>query len=258
MNYVLAAVLFFMMLMVWGEPYQVNKTQIGEVLDNKPAAKAGLKPGDSVVSVDDQAMEDFISVAMAIRKKPDVSVKLVVKREDQELIFNVIPEKDATRGGVGMIGIKPATPIQGHTKIGVLGAGKKALWQCWNVSQFTVVYLAQKIYAREKPDVAGPVGITQVIVKAVKAGWEDFLFLIAMISLAIGLFNLFPIPMLDGSHVVYYLLEGIRGKPLTAKTLNRINTVGMVLLLALMVFATINDIQRIGSEHSKPSQEQKK
>jgi regulator of sigma E protease len=251
MNYVLATVVFFSMLMVWGEPIQINKTEVGEVMANRPAAKVGLKTGDSVVSVQGQPVEDFVDVALKIHDRPEMPTDIIVKRNGQEIKFTVVPERDKERGGVGIIGIRPATPIQEHKKIGAGAAAQKAVWQCWNISKFTLYYLAQKIYAHEKPDVAGPIGITQVIVKAVKTGWEDFFFLIAMISVAIGLFNLFPIPLLDGGHMLYYVIEGVRGKPVSANVMNKANMVGFALLVSLFIFATFNDIQRIYSERTK-------
>lgn len=248
MNYVLAIVIFFSMLMIWGEPTQTNPTQVGEVMAGKAAAVAGIKAGDHVVSVQGDVMEDFMGVAMKIHGRPEQPTDIVVKRDGQELNFIVTPEKDVSRGGVGIIGIRPATPIQSHVKKGAVDSAKKAVWQCWNISKFTIYYLGQKIMARERPDVAGPIGITQVIVKAVKTGMEDFLFLIAMISVAIGLFNLFPIPLLDGGHVLYYVIEGIKGKPVSAGVMNKANMVGFALLMSLFVFATFNDIQRIYNE----------
>jgi regulator of sigma E protease len=245
MNYLLSSIIFFLMLSVWGEPIQTNRTQVGEVMPGKPAAAAGIKPGDHVLSVNGEKVEDFLEVALKIHGRPEQATEVVVKREDQELKFTVVPEKDTARNNVGIIGIRPATPIQDHKEIGVVDSAKKAVWQCWNISRFTLYYLGQKIVAREKPDVAGPIGITQVIVKAVKTGWEDFFFLIAMISVAIGLFNLFPIPLLDGGHMLYYLIEGITGRPVSEKVMSKANMVGFALLMSLFVFATFNDIQRI-------------
>jgi regulator of sigma E protease len=92
-----------------------------------------------------------------------------------------------------------------------------------------------------------------VIVKAVKQGPEDFLYLIGMISVAIGLFNLFPVPLLDGGHVLYYLVEGIRGKPLSQRVIGKANMVGLALLLSLLVFATMNDVQRLRTPKEKPA-----
>jgi regulator of sigma E protease len=252
-NYGLSIALFFLILTIKGQAIQTNPTEVGTVMDGKPAAHAGLKPGDKVLSVEGVVVEDFVTLASKIQERPLKDTLLRVQRGGNEMEIHVVPEADKSRGGVGIIGIRPAAPVEDHKKIGVGEAGKLAVRQCWNLSKFTLVYLGQKIMSHERPDVAGPLGITQVIVKAVKTGWEDFFYLIGMISVAIGLFNFFPIPLLDGGHMLYYAIEGIRGRPLSQKVMSRANMVGFAFLISLFVFATFNDIQRIGSERAKPT-----
>ncbi len=242
MNYVLATLIFFGMLVAWGESIQLNRTEIGEVMAGMPAEKAGLLKGDKVISVQGEAVDDFVSIASKIHARPGVETDVAFERNGQPMSVKLVPQQQ--ENGPGLIGIKPADPIVEKKKISMVNAGKKAVWQCWNISAFTVYYLGQKIIAHEKPDVAGPIGISQVIVKAVKSGAEDFFYLIGMISVAIGLFNLFPIPLLDGGHVLYYVIEGLRGKPLSMRVMGRANMVGLAFLLSLLVFATFNDIQR--------------
>lgn len=261
MNYVLAIVIFFGMLMIWGEPTQINKTEIGDVIVGMPAEKAGFLKGDKVLSVQGEVVEDFQSLAQKINARPNLDTTVEIQRGETQVSLSVVPEGEKE----GRIGIRPADPITEHKAIGVLGAAKKSFVQCWNISYFTVYYLAQKIAAREKPDMAGPLGIGQVIVKAVKSGPEEFFYLIAMISVAIGLFNLFPIPLLDGGHVVYYVIEGLRGKPLSLNVMGKANMVGLAFLLSLLLFATVNDIQRFrgpkteaSSTEAQPVSEQKK
>jgi len=240
MNYALSIVIFFSMLLIWGEPKQTNPTEIGEVVAGMPAEKAGLVKGDRVIKIQDVAVDDFAQLALKIHERPDLETSVVIERSGQQQTIKVTPQRDP-EGKIGLIGIKPVVE---RSKIGALPSAKKALWQCWNISAFTVYYLWHKISARERPDVAGPLGIGQVIVKAVKSGPEDFFYLIALISVAIGLFNLFPVPMLDGGHVLYYVIEGIRGRPLSNKVIGKANMVGLAMLLSLLVFATVNDVQR--------------
>lgn len=250
MNYVLAVLIFFGMLVVWGDQIQVNKTEVGEAITGMPAEKAGIKTGDKVLKVDGEDVNDFPTLAQKIHGRPGQETELLVLRDGQEFTVKVVPIKDPDKN-IGLIGIKPAAPVTERVQPSVAQAAKKAVWQCWNISVFTVYYLAQKIWARERPDVAGPIGIGQVIVKAVKSGAEDFFYLIGLISTAIGLFNLFPIPLLDGGHVLYYMVEGIRGRPLSQKAMSRANAVGLALLLSLLVFATMNDLQRLRSQPDK-------
>lgn len=246
MNYLLAAVLFFGMLLVWGEPYQTNKTQIGEVVAGMPAEKAGLMKGDSIVSIQGEKVDDFLTIRDRIAERGGQETDIVVQRAGLSIPLKVTPDQDSKKIGIG-----PADPITEKKNVSVIDAAKKSIWQCWNISAGTIYYLGHKIVKHERPDVAGPLGISQVIVKAVKSGWEDFLYLIGLISVAIGLFNLFPIPLLDGGHVLYYLVEGLRGKPLSHKVMGKANMVGLAFLLSLLVFATINDVQRFRGPKEK-------
>ncbi len=255
MNYVLAAVIFFSMLMIWGEAIQTNRTQVGQVMAGMPAEKAGVMPGDRVVSVQGEPVDDFADLAAKIHNRPDQATDLIFLRDGKEIKLTIVPQNEK---GTGLIGIKPADPIVARQKIGVVASVKKSFAQCWDISAGTLYYLGQKIMARQRPDVAGPLGIGQVIVKAVKSGPEDFFFLIAMISVAIGLFNLFPIPMLDGGHVLYYVIEGIRGRPLSPNIMGKANIVGLAFLLSLLVFATMNDVQRFKAMRQKPEIAQSK
>ena len=113
--------------------------------------------------------------------------------------------------------------------------------------------IAGKIWKRERPDLAGPVGIFQMISRAARSGWEDFVFLIGFISVAIGFFNLLPLPMLDGGHGAFYFWEGLRGRRLSPASQEKANTVGLAMLLSLLVFATYNDFLRIRSERAAHS-----
>ena len=247
MNYLLAILMFTGMFLYYGEPVQTNKTEIGEVMAGLPADRAGIRTGDRVMAMNGETVEDFLSLATRIHGMAGETIRLELERQGERRTVEVVPEEDPERG-VGLIGIRPAEPELDRVDVGPLEAAGKATLQCWNISAFTVGYLGQKLIAREAPDVAGPLGIGQVIVKAVKSGWEDFLGLIAMISVAIGLFNLFPIPLLDGGHLLYYAIEGARGRPVGQKTMARANMVGLALLLSLLVFATMNDVRRMRME----------
>lgn len=242
MNYVMAFMLFVGMLVIWGEPFQTNKTEVGEVMAGMPAEAAGLKPGDHVLSVEGETTEDFISVATRISRRPGLSTTLAVSRDGQQRYVTVVPIDD---NGRGMIGIRPADPKTDHRPINFSSALKKGAWQCWNISAGTIYYLYLSVTERRKPDLAGPIGITREIARSAQRGMEDLIYLVAMISVAIGLFNLFPIPLLDGGHVVYYLVEGIQRRPVSEKFMSKFNMVGLALLLSLLVFATFSDIQRL-------------
>ncbi|HOX24076.1 MAG TPA: site-2 protease family protein, partial [Elusimicrobiales bacterium] len=131
---------------------------------------------------------------------------------------------------------KPVSPLYAITS----GA-----YQCWYWTRFTIVTLASKIYHRQDPDLAGPVGIVHMVGQAAHSGLDNLVYLIGLISVAIGIFNLFPIPILDGGHTMLYLWEGISRRKLTEKLIRSTNNVGFAVLISIFLFATYSDFARI-------------
>jgi len=252
MNYVLAVVVFFSMFLIWGKPTQIDKAIVGDLLPGKPAESAGLIKGDQILSVDGTFVDTFTSLAELIQVRASQPTTMMILREEREFEITLTPQLDEKRG-VGLIGVAP--PIEDQ-KMGPLKAFTGALHQCWMISYISLYQLGRSVIKWEKPDVAGPLGIGHVIVKAVESGWRDFWFLIGLISVALGLINLFPIPLVDGGHLVYYLIEGIQGKPVSPKFMGRANAVGAAILLTLVIFATSNDIKRIWFNKDKPVQQE--
>ena len=127
-------------------------------------------------------------------------------------------------------------------------------YQCYYWTALSLKTIAEKIYHKQAPDMAGPIGIFELVGKGVHNGAEDYFFLIALISVAIGMFNLFPIPILDGGHICFFILEAITGKRPTEKTLNNACGVGAFILIGLVLFATYQDIGRLRKrETNKPA-----
>ncbi|OVE77816.1 hypothetical protein BVX98_01970 [bacterium F11] len=243
MNYVLAVVVFFLIFAVWGEQIQINKTEVGEVIAGMPAEKAGLQMGDVILRIDGELVSDFGNIAEKIGIRGNKETLFLIQRGESELTLSITPQQNEEEKR-GLIGIRPAQPVTEDRKISLPQSFISSVRQCWLFSTLTLDHLGKKIMAGEKPDVAGPIGIGQIIFRAVRTGFREFLFLIGLISVALGLFNLFPIPVLDGGHIAYYLVEGIRGKPVSVKVMGRANMVGFALLIMLLVFATYNDFTR--------------
>jgi regulator of sigma E protease len=241
MNYVLAYALFSFVFLLWGNPKPSTDPVVGDLVDGFPAKASGLLAGDRFVTVDGKPVATWAEVAGFIHQNPDQPIVLNVRRGgDTEMKFTVTPRRDS--GGQGLIGI---SPVMGYAPMPlgsalVAGGQQTVFW-----TKQTLTYLGEKIVRREKPDLAGPIGIATVISKSARSGIQDYLFLIAMISLGIGLFNLFPIPMLDGGHLVFFLWEGIFRRPATRRAVQAANAVGLSLLLGILVFATYSDIQRM-------------
>lgn len=253
MNYVIACIIFGALGYIYGQPVISKEPVIGELSPGKPAATAGLVPGDRILSVNDKAVNTWEDAALTIRAtEQGKDIVLDIKREDQELQIKVTPEFELGLKA-NIIGIAPKTDFE---KLSLPQAAVSGVRQSINWTVFTLYYLGAKIYKREKPDLAGPIGIAQVLNRAVKAGWHDFMYLIGLISVGVGLFNILPIPLLDGGHATVFALEGLFRRPINRKVVQYANAVGLSILMFIFMFATYNDIQRLRTAKSVPTSQE--
>ncbi|MBI3299532.1 MAG: site-2 protease family protein [Elusimicrobia bacterium] len=241
MNYVLAFFMFSGVAFFQGLPEASSAAVIGETVEAFPAAAAGLKAGDRVLKVDGTPVAEWKEMAEYVHSHAGKGIQFTYAREGAVAEVTVTPQLDSASGH-GLIGIRPEMT---RRSVGFFESAKLGVNQCWYWTAYTVKTLAEKIYKREKPDLAGPVGIVQMVSRAAHSGFEDLVFLIGLISVAIGFFNVLPIPLLDGGHGVLYIWEGISGRKLTVKIVAAANSVGLAFLMSLLVFATYNDISRI-------------
>ncbi|MFI5346820.1 MAG: RIP metalloprotease RseP [Elusimicrobiota bacterium] len=244
MNYVLAFALFTGLYWVKGLPEASKESVIGNMVMGYPADKAGLQIGDKVTAFDGRALTGWEDLASSIHRSPDHEIDLTVQRGDKTLDVKVTPKKDDDKGVIGIM------PKAEYKPVGLFGAMGESAHLCWIQSKQTVTTIAGKLWKRERPDLAGPVGIFQMVSRAARAGWEEFIFLIGFISVAIGFFNLLPLPLLDGGHGAFYFWEGIAGKRLSSEVMEKANTVGLAFLMSLLLFATYNDVLRIRTERA--------
>ncbi len=248
MNYVLAFVIFFFVIITMGIP-QSNPSKIppviGEVLDNMPAQTYGLEQGDQILEINNTPIKNWKQLVQAIAATPE-GEPVIVKYEQNEQVFT----KEIPVGKDKKLGFA-VEPV--YEKAGVFKAIKVAGYQCYYWTALSLTTIADKLWHKQAPDMAGPIGIFELVGKGVHSGWEDYFFLIGLISVAIGMFNLFPIPILDGGHAVFFLIEGIRGKRVKEKTLERASAVGAIFLLSLVLYATYSDIMRIKNRSAKPA-----
>jgi len=245
MNYFLAFLLFSGVILARGTPEASQEPVIGELASGYPADAAGLRVDDRVVRAQGREIATWQEMADIIHAGTGKSIALDVLRAGAAVRAVVVPRKDPASGN-GVIGIMPKIDYRSVT---VLEAAREGLDQCWLWTAYTVRTLAQKIYRRERPDLAGPVGIVQMVHKAAHSSMEDLIFLIGLLSIAVGFFNILPIPLLDGGHAVLYAWEGVSRKKLTLNAMTAANSMGMVFLLSLLLFATYNDLMRIRAEH---------
>jgi len=237
MNFALAILLFIAVFMVIGTPS--NSTVIGGVLPDRPAAVAGLLPGDRVVAVNGQKVATWMELVSKIHQNPGKEIQLQVLRGEDQLLVKVTPQLDP-HAQVGMIGIEQAWHREGLFSSIVLGV-RQALF----VAVLILESLVQMVTGRVPAEVAGPVGIVQMVGEAARLGIASVLSFAGLLSLNLGLINLFPVPALDGSRLVFLAFEKVRGRPVDPERENFIHLVGFALLILLMLIITYKDILRI-------------
>jgi len=248
MNYVLAFTLFTIVTYAKGIPEAGTAPVIGNMMLGYPADRAGIGLDDTIVDVNGQKIRTWDQAADAIHRYPEKEISITYEHAGQAKTVKVTPRKDETTGN-GVIGIMPK---EVYRAVGFGGAASEGARQCWALTAFTVKTIASKLSHHERPDLAGPVGIVQMVSRAAHSGWDNLVSLIGLISVAIGFFNILPVPLLDGGHAAMYVWEGVAGHPPTKETVARAQNVGIAFLLSLLLFATYNDVLRLRSEHSTP------
>ena len=242
MNYVFAIFLFAFIFNLWGTSAISDEAKIGALAKDSCAQKAGLLINDKILSIDGENIENWLSLTDSLKGKAEKEVNLKILRDDKEMDFNFVLDKNPATGN-GMLGIQPLIIKE---KLPFL---KTISFSCYTVvyqTTFTLQYLWDKLIKWEKPEVAGPIGVIQFMANSAKSGLETYLRLLAVISVALGLFNLFPIPLVDGGMIVLFLLEGIIRKRISTKVIAVYNYIGLGLILLIFLFATYSDLIRLG------------
>jgi regulator of sigma E protease len=241
MNFVLAILLFTIIFMVGVSVPDTTTTRIGFVYEDTPAAKAGLKEGDIVTKINNQEIKSWDELTKVIQPNYGKKMPLEVLRENKPLVFLLVPEYDKERK-VGILGIRSSQKMERDNPFKAFYKG------CVETYSWTVITLKAiwwMISGKIAPEVSGPVGIAQMISVGVKAGFASLVAFIAVLSINLGVFNLFPIPILDGGHILFLVIEAIKGKPVSAEKVKIAQTIGLAVLLLIFLFATYKDIVRL-------------
>ena len=248
-NFIFAILIFTAIFALFGERITAAKVDI--VNPGSAAERAGFLPGDRVISIDGQTIGSFSEMQRIVGTSPDQPLHFVVDRGGKTVEITATPErKEITDhfGNVirlGLLGIqRSASPddwtLKRHDPLTAFGM---ALKECYFVISRSLGYLYDVVTGREAADqLGGPIRIAQVSGQVATAGFVALLNLAAIISVSIGLLNLFPIPMLDGGHLLFYSIEAIRGRPLSESTQEIGFRIGLAFVLMLMIFATWNDL----------------
>jgi regulator of sigma E protease len=234
-------------------PLDPNKPIIGKVLPDYPAAAAGLQAGDIIVTVDDKPVTSRSAFMHQIQNKYDHSIQLGIKRNDQLINLMLTPAKKQLDGGAvtGFIGVQFAEQAwpqdllrTQHYAPGL--AFKKALDRTGQYTILTLQFLRKMLLGQMSlQHVAGPISIAKFAGRSAESGLAYFLGFLALVSISLGVLNMLPIPVLDGGHFMFCIVELIRGKALSQQTIGYCYTMGFVILGGFMLLALYNDITRI-------------
>ncbi|MDC1192253.1 RIP metalloprotease RseP [Candidatus Pelagibacter ubique] len=252
-NFLLAILIFFSVYTFFGKDF--TPAVINEVQKDSPAMVAGLKDNDIVVSIDGNEVTSIMDVSKYIMMSTDEFINFTVNRFDQDLTFRVKPNIVEGEDNLGnkiskrMVGIKLGAYNNevNHVKLGPTKALFYAVNEVYYVSTSSLKYIGSMLTGNgDTTQLGGPIRIAKISGQVAEFGILPFISLMAYISISLGLINLFPIPMLDGGHLMFYGIEKVLGRPLSQKTQEGFFRIGMFLLLSLMFFTTFNDLKDVG------------
>ena len=245
MNIALAFFLFWAVLSFHGTGYISDAPVIGGIIPDSPADTAGLVENDTVLSVNDIEVSSWGQIAEIVHPRPGEETAFMIKRADSVFAINITPimrevATDTGKTEMGLIGIQPTVffepmgPLRGiFPSVLLLGDVFAAIWQ------FVTKALSTGL---EEGDVGGPVLIAKMAGASAQSGWAAFLFFMAALSVNLGILNLIPIPVLDGGHLAFLFIETLRRKPVSFKFRLVAQQVGFLIIIALMIYVTVNDI----------------
>ncbi len=253
-NFVLAVVIFAGVFMLYGK--QTMSARVDSVQPDSAAAEAGFRPGDVVVAIDGREVENFTEMQRIVGASAGEPLAITVDRDGTRLVLKATPALKEVKDNFGNV-----------QRIGILGISRSmapedlklhpvappqavvlAVQETWSVIDRTLGYIGGVIAGREAANqLGGPIRIAQMSGQVASFGFVPLIQLAAVLSVSIGLLNLFPIPLLDGGHLLFSLIEGIRGRPLSERAQEVGFRIGLAIVLMLMIFATFNDIVHLAT-----------
>ena len=252
-NFILAFVIFFLIYTFVGKDF--TPAVINEVQKDSPAMSGGLKQNDIILEIDGNKVESIMDVSKFIMMSTDERIDFKVSRSYEEILLKIQPKIIDGEDNLGnkvkkrIVGIKlgPYNDKINHVKLSPIKAIYHSVYEVYFVSISSLKYIGAMIFGKaDTSQLGGPIRIAKISGQVAEFGIVAFLSMMAYISISLGLINLFPIPMLDGGHLMFYAFEKILGRPLSQKTQEGFFRIGMFLILSLMFFTTFNDLKDLG------------
>lgn len=249
-NFLLSVVLIACLMATFGaaRPY----AGVGEMMPGSAAAEAGFEAGDRIVSIDGEAVEWFSDLVRIVSVQPEMLLKIKVQRGDDEFVLTATPKRHQQLGAegktveIGLLGVRYDPQQMHYERQNPLMAVWLGIQQTASLTEKTLSFLGQVISGRQGTEgIGGPLRIVQYAGITFQSGIENFILFLAVLSINLGLINLFPIPILDGGHLLFFAVEAIRGRPLGPQAQEYGFRFGLILVLILMVFVTWNDLVQL-------------
>ena len=247
-NFLLAILIFAAFFTLVGTP---RTNVIGAVQPNSAAAAAGIQSGDHILAVAGRETPTFDDIFNVVATRPNETVEVTIKRDGSiremrvQLGSDYLEDVSGQKHKRGLLGVYPGTGI--GDPVPVYRAVPFATEYTWGMTRAIADGLVQLIRGAISPkQLGGPIKIAQVAGQGIELGWLPFVQLLALFSINLGFINLLPVPMLDGGHLLFYTVEAVRRRPLSAKALDWAFRGGLAFILALLVFTTFNDLGGLG------------
>jgi regulator of sigma E protease len=252
-NFVLAVAIFTSLFMIFGRPSDSPRVDIVE--PGKPAEAAGFRPGDLVLSINGRAIDSFSDMQQIVSTSNGEPLVFEVERGGERVTLKATPALQEITDMFGkrrqrILGIrrKPSPDDVHFQPVRPLKALELGAQRTWFIVDRTLSYIVGVVSGREAADqLGGPIRIAQVSGQVATEGLPSLFSLAAVLSVSIGLLNLFPVPLLDGGHLLFYAIEAVRGKPLSERAQEVGFRIGLAIVVMLMIFATYNDILHLAA-----------
>ena len=234
-------------------PYRLTiPAVLGQLTDDGAAARDGLRPGDRVVDVDGESVSDWMHFVSLVQNSSEQPMQLLIERDGMTQDLVLTPNSRTVDGvtsgfiGAGVQQVSwPDTMIR-HLQLGPVDALAKGVTETWSLTTLTFESLWKMVAGLVSvKNLSGPITIAKVAGASLESGLESFLHLLAMLSVSLGVLNLLPIPVLDGGHLLFYLVEMVKGKPLSEQAQAFGLKIGMTLVVGVMLLAMYNDLSRL-------------